>query len=91
VNNLQRTIKAGEEVIVLREDFADPTAPEKERIFVCESGNGMNSFTMGSKIFGTWKKDGEKGAIRGENIDAEATARHQAKIRFGVKNFNAAR
>jgi hypothetical protein len=91
VNNLDRNIKAGEEVIVLKEDFADPAAAEKDRSFICDSGNGMNSFTMGSKIFGVWKKDGSKGVIRGINIDAEATAKYQAKTRFGAGNSKGGR
>jgi hypothetical protein len=91
VNNLDRNIKAGEEVIVLKEDFADPEAQEKDRIFICDSGYGMSSFTSGGKIFGVWKKDGSKGMIRGINIDAEATAKHQAKTRFGTGNSKGGR
>jgi hypothetical protein len=82
VNNLKRSLKAGEEVIVNKDHFQGVDPAEKERIFICESGFGMQSFATGTRIFGRWKMDNSPGVVRGQNIDTEATIRHQSKTRL---------
>lgn len=81
-NNLKRDIKAGEEVIVMPEQLKPEFRNDpKEFIFVCHSGFGMQANTMGTKIFGYWKKQGktEEDYIRGYYIDAVSTKTHQKK------------
>jgi hypothetical protein len=79
-NALNRNIKKGEEVVVdakwLKEEFR---APDK-RVFVCHSGFGIDSFTVGAKIFGYYKWEGadHDDFIRGEWISVEETKLHQA-------------
>lgn len=82
MNNLGRDLRSGEEVVVMDQYAPSVDLTEKERIFVCDNGFGMQTSPSGSKIFGCWKKDHIGGAIRGEFIDTEATIRHQTKNRL---------
>ena len=79
-NALNRDIKPGEEVVVKRDMFLPEWRALENRIFVCQSGFGMMSFTSGAKISGYYKIDPAKlsAGIRGEWIDAELTRKWQA-------------
>jgi hypothetical protein len=82
MNNLGRDLRSGEEVVVMDKFAPGVDLNEKDRIFICDDGFGMQAGASGSKIFGRWKKDYSVGAIRGEHIDTKATIGHQAKNRL---------
>ena len=58
----------GKTVLVKAEHFKEGTGPIR-MYFVCEDGFGCDSFTSGTKIFGHWKSDGEKGMINGYSVE----------------------
>lgn len=78
-NALHRDLVPGEEVVILKASMS-PLFQEdpKWRVFVCNGGFGMKSYTAGSKIFGFYKADRESSYIHGEEIDVVATQLHQA-------------
>jgi len=54
----------------LKQYFFEKGLKAEENLFKCEGGFGCNPASMGTKIFGTFIKDGEKCFIRREHIEA---------------------
>lgn len=87
MNTLDRDIEPGEEVIVKEKSLKPEYRHDLfDRVFVCQSGFGLSPRTMGGKIYGYYKKQGDNDAgrdcIRGEQIDQNATLFYQ----LGKKN-----
>lgn len=82
MNTFGRDIKVGEEVILINSEIKEEMKEVKYRIFICEGGSGMKMDIPGGVIYGKWKYNGEKGYIRAEHLDVEATRRLQGKHRM---------
>lgn len=74
----------GEEVVTTAKSMNPAYRTLEHRIFICEGGYGMESSLAGTKIYGRYKLAGANGEsqdmIRGYNIDARATQKHQAEL-----------
>lgn len=70
-NSLNRDIREGEAVVMNGNDYLGNLV---QRVFICKGGFGMLSETSGSKIRGHWLFDMMEDVVRGQEIDAEATA-----------------
>lgn len=66
MNSLNRSIKEGEVVTLSAKHYSGDVESRK---FKCEGGFGMESFTIGTAIFGTFVKDGEKCRVEGYEIE----------------------
>lgn len=82
MNALGREIGEGEVVVVKKSVFDNPKSVTlEERLFVCESGFGMKSFTSGSAVMGHWKDGSGNDRIEGHMIDKKETEKYQNEIR----------
>lgn len=60
-----------------------------ERIFYCEGGFGLHTYTNGNAILGYFVSDGEKSRVEGWQVERLATpeeVEHAKKKHAGVKN-----
>lgn len=60
-------------VVVLKQERLKEEFTATELPFRCEHGFGCFPHTSGSHISGEWLSDGERGSIRGYDIDRYAT------------------
>jgi len=70
MNNLQRVIQRGEEVVVSKQVVEGDA---RQRRFQCENGSGLYPHQPGKTIYGNWVVTGERGVIDGNEIDVEET------------------
>ena len=82
MNNLNREIRRGE-IVILNPDDVLPEFKHDTR-FLCKSGFGLQSITIGTGIFGKWLIDGEECKMSGENISKPLTLEFQAKYGNGI-------
>lgn len=76
-NALGRDIASGEEVVIGSHIFRKPTNLE-DRVFICESGEGMIQASSGRRITGKWKSHPKRlHDVWGGWIDKEATIKYQ--------------
>ena len=54
-------------VVLVGKEFLNDEVTDRR--FICESGFGIHPFTNGTKIFGRWLCDNEKGCINGYSIE----------------------
>lgn len=82
MNALGRDIEKGEVVVVKKSSFNNPKSVTfEERLFVCENGFGMKSFTFGSAVTGYWKDGTGRDRIEGSMIDKKETEKYQNEVR----------
>lgn len=78
-NSLNRDIEKGEVVVLAKKYFKTEYPAPEDRLFVVDSGFGMNGFTSGRALFGKFLKTGLEVRAEGYMIDAKETEAHQAK------------
>ena len=73
MNALNRHIESGERLVVSKETMKPEFQKLENRIFIAESGFGLEAFTSGSHISGRFEIDGESTNIRGNEISVDET------------------